>query len=644
MDTNQTDSTTLQYDPLYQEALLHLQQGHWPEASQRFDVLMQRYEGVNELRSLQEYAQLKASLTQHGPRTGLGGTARLREIFTRRRALALLLLLVFGAWVVFFRSYVKPATDVRASALRLDEHLTVAHDALTRSDYVTAQREFQAVLTEDPNNTEALQGLNTARSQADLEATYARAAALQRDGNWEQSLPLLQQIAATSPGFRDVDEMLQRANRGQGVGERYAAADEAFRTQNWQAAIEGYEAVRSLDVRYEQTTVTANLFAAYVHQGKTILSSETSADAAETALSMFQQALTLKPRESEATTLRDQTQIFITGNSAFQKGEWRSAIALLRPVYDQAPGFLNGMVATRLYDAYLESGSAYQRERNYVDAFKDYTAASELQVPDASRAQERVRMVGLLLTPTPTPSPSPTPTEAPATPTPQPPQVAVEPIKLSSPKLKGMIVFRSMREEGAGLFAMRPDGKGIVPVEDEQGTVEVVGVNGENLTMNYRSTGYEKLEALDAWTPDRRLRVFVEGSKNEKTMTPIYLWHYDIPQNWDTVRTQVLDNTATNYNPVLTPDGTVIVFVSQKDGDDEIWRINSDGTGLRQLTRNDWEWDKHPSLSADGKWIVFWSNRGSTGNGQLLIMDLDGKNVRTISSGKNYDWDPIWIK
>ncbi|MBK7202777.1 hypothetical protein [Candidatus Amarolinea dominans] len=50
--------------------------------------------------------------------------------------------------------------------------------------------------------------------------------------------------------------------------------------------------MRSLDVRYEQTTVTANLFAAYVHQGKTILSSETSADAAETALSMFQQALT----------------------------------------------------------------------------------------------------------------------------------------------------------------------------------------------------------------------------------------------------------------------------------------------------------------------------------------------------------------
>lgn len=641
MDSNQTDSATLQHDPLYQEALLHLQQGHWPEASQRFDTLMQRYAGVNELKSLQEYAQLKASLTQRGPRTGLGKSSRLREIFTRRRALMLLLLLVLGAWFVFFRGYLKPATDVRASALRLDEHLVAARNALARNDYVTAQHEFEAALTDDPENTEALQGLNTARSQADLEATYARAVALQNEGNWDQSLPLLQQIAAASPGFRDVDEMLQRANRTQGVGERFTAAEQAFRSQDWQAAIEGYEAARSLDVRYEQATVTENLFSAYIHQGEAIVSRGTGADDAETALNLFQQALTLKPREPEATALRDQAQVVLTGQSAFQKGDWRSAIALWRPVYDEAPGYLNGALAARLYDAYLESGAAYQRDRSYLDALKEYTAASQLSAPDTSRAQERASAVGSILTPTPTPPPSPTPTEAPATPAPAGP---VEPIKLTSARLKGMIVFRSMRAEGSGLFAMRPDGKGVMPVVDEQGAYEVVGVNGDSLTTNYHSTGFEQLETLDTWTPDRRLRAYVEGSKTNKAITALYLWHYDIPQNWDNVRTQVLDNTATNYNPVLTPDGLVIIFVSQKDGDDEIWRINSDGSGLRQLTHNDWEWDKHPSLSPDGKWIVFWSNRGPTGNGQLLIMDLEGKNVRTISRSADYDWDPVWVK
>ena len=68
-----------------------------------------------------------------------------------------------------------------------------------------------------------------------------------------------------------------------------------------------------------------------------------------------------------------------------------------------------------------------------------------------------------------------------------------------------------------------------------------------------------------------------------------------------------------------------------------------DGTDLKRLTINSWEWDKHPSWSPDGNQIVFWSNR-DTGRRQLWIMNADGSNQRVMISSPYQDWDPIWLK
>jgi TolB protein len=61
------------------------------------------------------------------------------------------------------------------------------------------------------------------------------------------------------------------------------------------------------------------------------------------------------------------------------------------------------------------------------------------------------------------------------------------------------------------------------------------------------------------------------------------------------------------------------------------------------LTQNDWEWDHHPSWSPDGTQIVFCSNR--TGYQQIWLMNADGSNPRNISPWAEWnDWDPVWIK
>jgi TolB protein len=61
-----------------------------------------------------------------------------------------------------------------------------------------------------------------------------------------------------------------------------------------------------------------------------------------------------------------------------------------------------------------------------------------------------------------------------------------------------------------------------------------------------------------------------------------------------------------------------------------IFEANLDGTGMKKLTDAK-GYNAEGSYSADGKQIVFCSNRGSPDNLELFIMDADGKNVRQLT-------------
>ena len=72
-----------------------------------------------------------------------------------------------------------------------------------------------------------------------------------------------------------------------------------------------------------------------------------------------------------------------------------------------------------------------------------------------------------------------------------------------------------------------------------------------------------------------------------------------------------------------------IIFSSSMTGNDEIWSINADGSGRRQLTNNPAE-DLSALAAPDGHSIFFASNR--TGEVQVWKMDGDGSNQTQITS------------
>jgi Tol biopolymer transport system component len=96
-------------------------------------------------------------------------------------------------------------------------------------------------------------------------------------------------------------------------------------------------------------------------------------------------------------------------------------------------------------------------------------------------------------------------------------------------------------------------------------------------------------------------------------------------------------HTAADTNPRLSFNADAVVFVSYRDGNAEIYRVNADGAGLARLTANAAA-DGQPDWSPDGSSIVFVSDRG--GSPALYRMDSAGAQVRQLTGGNDYN--PVW--
>ncbi|HEX8292194.1 MAG TPA: hypothetical protein VF570_10585, partial [Pyrinomonadaceae bacterium] len=98
--------------------------------------------------------------------------------------------------------------------------------------------------------------------------------------------------------------------------------------------------------------------------------------------------------------------------------------------------------------------------------------------------------------------------------------------------------------------------------------------------------------------------------------------------------------------PAPGPGGRVL-FVSRRDGSDDIFVANADGTGAVNLTNSPAR-DYEPAWSHDGRQIVFASNATSDGQMEVFVMNADGTGRRRLtfdgSDGANFRWSPDGTK
>ena len=103
--------------------------------------------------------------------------------------------------------------------------------------------------------------------------------------------------------------------------------------------------------------------------------------------------------------------------------------------------------------------------------------------------------------------------------------------------------------------------------------------------------------------------------------------------------TRLTQDPGRDADPAWSPDKRRIVFCSDRDGDWEIYWVNADGTKSGQVTDHPAR-DTQPAWHPNGSYIAFTSDR----DGKREIYDVGADGIRRITSspGDSESWDPAW--
>jgi dipeptidyl aminopeptidase/acylaminoacyl peptidase len=114
---------------------------------------------------------------------------------------------------------------------------------------------------------------------------------------------------------------------------------------------------------------------------------------------------------------------------------------------------------------------------------------------------------------------------------------------------------------------------------------------------------------------------------------------------------QLTNNSARDSEPAWSADGKKILFSSNRTGTDAIWVMNADGSGQTQVTSPSVGGDSSPGWSPDGQSITFartfpdgYGGNTNTCRSQLYVANANGSGATDISPSllTNCSYSPEW--
>ena len=171
------------------------------------------------------------------------------------------------------------------------------------------------------------------------------------------------------------------------------------------------------------------------------------------------------------------------------------------------------------------------------------------------------------------------------------------------------IVFASDRNSTYGISDLF--------VMDANGANQVAITNTPTIDENYPS-----------WSPDGTAIVFSRDGDIYKAS----------PDGANLTR--LTASPIAEFEPDWSPSSSQIVFRQGINGDDELWKINADGSGLTPLARDGSLVEEHPVWSPQGDKIAFI--RGAFENAEIYTINADGSGVTRITNNTVMDASPAW--
>ncbi len=141
------------------------------------------------------------------------------------------------------------------------------------------------------------------------------------------------------------------------------------------------------------------------------------------------------------------------------------------------------------------------------------------------------------------------------------------------------------------------------------------------------------------WSPDGQKILFVSNRDGGQAgLTDLYV--LKVAQGEGSIE-RLTDAEAYDEEGAWSPDGQKIMYISTKDGARDVYWVNADGSDVQRVAHEDY--DSNPGFAPDGKRFIFES---STNNRQIMLGMLgSGEKPKQLYTGlvqsKLPSWSPV---
>jgi TolB protein len=97
---------------------------------------------------------------------------------------------------------------------------------------------------------------------------------------------------------------------------------------------------------------------------------------------------------------------------------------------------------------------------------------------------------------------------------------------------------------------------------------------------------------------------------------------------------------ANSYHDPWSPDGSRLAFASARDGNPEVYVASADGSGVVNVSNHPGG-DRFDGWSPDGSRLVFSSDR--SGSWDVYIVNRDGTGLRSVTDSPATEWQAVWV-
>jgi serine/threonine protein kinase len=162
-----------------------------------------------------------------------------------------------------------------------------------------------------------------------------------------------------------------------------------------------------------------------------------------------------------------------------------------------------------------------------------------------------------------------------------------------------------------------------------------VALRPSNKTSSTAGPGVLSGQAVDMWltrgsSMDRQPAFSPDGSSiifASNRSRNLDLW---VLSRKDGSIRRLTDDASADWDPAYTFDGKHILWSSNRSGNFEIWMAAADGSGARQVSRDGVD-AENPAMTPDGNWVLHWSSNPEKRG--IWKLRPDGTDARLLLQG-----------